>query len=63
MLTRNYDGPAVTSRANWYLRNLLRPDPNDHHGQCTKGDEQNEEEETIIKKCGALFVIHIVTTG
>ena len=43
-------------------RKLLRPDPKDYDGPCTKDDEQNGEKKTIIKKCGAvLLVVHIVT--
>ena len=42
-------------------RELQRPDQNNQDGPYTKGDQQNVEEETIIKKRGALLVVHIVT--
>jgi len=42
-------------------RELQRPDQNNQDDPYTKGDEQNVEEETIIKKRGALLVVHIVT--
>jgi len=42
-------------------RELLWPDQNNHDGPRTKNNEQNVEKETIIKKGGALLVVHTVT--